>query len=79
MDLIIAGFRLECKGYWLGEYNASEWLVLDFQPSNSIPGDGLTEAWIHNFELFMNKNTQEIGTIFDRLPLDEVKPGALSR
>lgn len=63
----------------MGEYNASEWLVLDFQPSNSIPGDTLIETWIHNFELFKDRNTQEVGTIFDRLPLDEVKPSEVYR
>jgi len=68
----MTGFRLDCRGTWLGEDNAVEWLVLDFQATNSIPGDGLIERWVHSLQRFANGKPQEIATILDRVPLDKV-------
>lgn len=77
--LIKTGFQLDCKGIWLGEDSATEWLHLEFQASNSIPGDGLNESWIHTLQMFMIRNPLEISTIFDRVPLDKVSvPGVMS-
>jgi hypothetical protein len=67
----ISGFRLECDGFWLNKIGPpSHRLTLDFQASNVLPGDGTAEVWIHSLETFMDRNLLEIGTIFDRLPLD---------
>jgi hypothetical protein len=56
----------------LGEDCAVEWLSLDFQAINAIPGDKLSEVWIHSLQRFMDRDTQEFATIFDRVPLDKV-------
>jgi len=72
-DLIlnITGFRVECKGLWFGDDRANEWLMLNFQPS--CPGDDIPRVWIQALYRFgANENPHEIGTIFDRLPLDAV-------
>ena len=70
LPLITTGFKLDCKGTWLGEDCAVEWLSLEFQASNLIPG--VTEVWTHSLERFMNRNTHELATILDRVPLDTV-------
>lgn len=73
-NVLFAGFRLECDGLWLAkEGPPSELFTLEFQPSNAVPGDGTSAAWQHSLELFQRRgNITEIGTIFDRLPLEKV-------
>ncbi len=59
-------------GLWLGEAGASEHLMLEFQPLTTLPDSEMIFGWMHSLETFMGNNMSEIGTIFDKLPLDMV-------
>ena len=51
----------------------SKFLILEFQPVGSLLGDGTTTEWMRSLEVFKEgHDVMEIGTIFDRLPLDRV-------
>jgi hypothetical protein len=66
---------LECDGLWLGETRASEVLMLEFQSTTFATTQldkDLISGWMHSLETFMGNNMSEIGTIFDRLPLQKV-------
>jgi hypothetical protein len=63
---------VECKGIWFGEDCATEWLCLNFQPD--IPSNDVPALWMQTLLRFKNGNPHEDVTIFDRLPLDNVRP-----
>jgi hypothetical protein len=70
----LLGFRIDCGGLWLGDGQAepAELLMLEFQEPD-LPDHSTAAGWMHSLETFRGGDPPEIGTIFDRLPLDPVR------
>jgi hypothetical protein len=70
---LLLGFRLDCEGLWLSDHATppAELLILEFQEQN-IPNPATVEGWMHSLHTFRGRDLPEVGTIFDRLPVDLV-------